>query len=64
VRPEQKARLVGLCAGLIRDEEADGIILGCTELPLMIGDRDFEVAVLDTTRIHIDAVVERLRVGL
>ena len=60
VRPEQKARLVGLCANLIRDEGADGIILGCTELPLMIGERDFDVAVLNTTRIHIDVAIERL----
>jgi len=64
VRPEQKERLVRLCSGLILDEGADGIILGCTELPLMIGARDFDVAVLDTTRIHIDAVVERLTAEL
>ena len=60
VRPEQKERLIKLCSGLIRDGGADGIILGCTELPLMIGPKDFDIAVLDTTRIHIDAVVQRL----
>jgi aspartate racemase len=31
---------------------AQGIILGCTELGLLIGERDVEVPVFDTTRIH------------
>lgn len=60
VRPEQKKKLVELCSGLIQEEKADGIVLGCTELPLMLGAADFDVAVLDTTRIHIDAIVKRL----
>ncbi len=34
------------------DEGAQGVILGCTELPLLIGQKDLTVPVFDTTRIH------------
>lgn len=36
-----------------------GIILGCTELPLLIGKKDLSVPVFDTTRIHAQAAVAR-----
>ena len=63
VLPEKKKVLTALCGKLIDEVRADGIILGCTELPLMLGAEDFDVAVLDTTRIHIDRIVERLAAG-
>ena len=35
----------------------DGVILGGTELPLIIRDVPFALPLLDTTRIHVDAVL-------
>jgi aspartate racemase len=60
VVPEKKARLLGICNRIIETERVDGVILGCTELPLMVKDGDLEVCVLNTTRIHVDAIVSRL----
>jgi len=37
---------------------AEGIILGCTEIPLLIREKDCSVPVFDTTRIHAQAAVE------
>jgi len=37
---------------------ADGIILGCTEIGLLVGNEDSEVPLFDTTRIHAEAAVE------
>ena len=37
---------------------AQGVILGCTEIPLLIGQRDAEMPLFDTTRIHAQAAVE------
>ncbi|MEI2721338.1 MAG: aspartate/glutamate racemase family protein [Gemmatimonadales bacterium] len=37
---------------------AQGIILGCTELPLILGQSDVTVPVFDTTRIHAEAAIE------
>lgn len=36
---------------------AEGIILGCTEIPLLLKQADAEVPLFDTTRIHADAAV-------
>jgi aspartate racemase len=37
---------------------AEGVILGCTEIGLLIGDDDSPVPVFDTTKIHAVAAVE------
>ena len=34
---------------------AEGIILGCTEIPLLIGQQDVAIPVFDTTNIHATA---------
>lgn len=37
---------------------AEGIVLGCTEIGMLIGDQDSSVPIFDTTLIHADAAVE------
>ena len=37
---------------------AEGIVLGCTELPLLIRPADVRVPVFDTTRLHAEAAVK------
>lgn len=37
---------------------AEGIILGCTEVPLIIQQQDFVVPVFNSTQIHVKAAVE------
>lgn len=61
-----------LCLGVVRDESrkeyqrviadlvtdgAEAIILGCTEIELLIGERDSPVPVFPTTRLHAEAAV-------
>jgi aspartate racemase len=61
-----------LCLGVIREESrtaygdviarlvsrgAQGIILGCTEIELLIGSEDSPVPVFPTTRLHAEAAV-------
>jgi aspartate racemase len=43
------ARLVG--------RGAEGVVLGCTELPLLVQSGDVAVPVFDTTRLHAEAAV-------
>jgi len=38
---------------------AEGIILGCTEIPLLIKPGDLSVPVFDTTAIHAEAALEK-----
>ena len=37
---------------------AEGIILGCTEIPLLVKQEDYEIPLFDTTTIHARASVE------
>lgn len=39
-------------------KNVDGIILGCTEIPLLINQQDSHLAFLDTAVIHADAALE------
>jgi aspartate racemase len=57
VAPEVRQRYHDICAKHIDDNGIDSVILACTELPLVISDDDLPVQVLDTTEIHIDAIL-------
>lgn len=39
------------------EQGAEGVILGCTEIPLLIKDKDVSIDVLDTTQLHSKAAV-------
>ena len=57
LRAESKVHVRGVMDQLAQ-RGAEGIILGCTELGLLIGDGDGPVTLFDTTRIHAQAAVE------
>ena len=40
------------------DAGAQAILLGCTEIDLLIGQEDSPVPVFDTTRLHAERAVE------
>jgi aspartate racemase len=42
----------------LKKRGAEGIILGCTELPLLIRPGDVRIPLFDTTRLHAEAAVE------
>lgn len=61
-----------LCLGVVRDESraafvevierlaaagAEGVILGCTEIELLIGPSDSPLPAFPTTRLHVEAAV-------
>jgi aspartate racemase len=44
---------------LIESYDVDAVILGCTEIPLVIKEGDVSKDVLDTARIHLRAIMQR-----
>ncbi|TPL86581.1 aspartate/glutamate racemase family protein [Mesorhizobium sp. B2-3-14] len=58
VTEASKAAYVAEANRLRRDEAADSLIMGCTEITMLIGQDDFDIPVFDTTRIHAGAAVE------
>jgi aspartate racemase len=57
IEPTSKAQYIQIIEELIH-EGAQGIILGCTEIGLLVGEKDVAVPVFDTTLIHATAAVE------
>jgi len=62
VVPEDKKTMLTITRDLLSKHNADGLILGCTELPLMIKDDDLDTLIFNTTQIHVDAIVNSLSV--
>lgn len=56
IKPASRRACVKVIAGLI-GQGAEGIVLGCTELRLLIRPSDANVPLFDTTRIHAEAAV-------
>jgi aspartate racemase len=56
-RKETKERLISIMNKLV-ESGAQGIILGCTEIPMIIQQEDVAVPVFDTGLIHANAAVE------
>lgn len=56
VRPESREAYVAVMAGLV-ERGAEGIVLGCTEIELLVGAEDTSVPVFPTTRLHVEAAV-------
>lgn len=54
VRADSRARLAAMI-GKARARGADGVILGCTELSLILSQGDVDLPVFDTTEIHARA---------
>lgn len=55
--PASKLEYQRIIASLIQ-QGAEGIILGCTEIGLLVKDEDSRVPLFDTTSIHAQAAVE------
>jgi len=68
-----------LCLGVVREASrqayrrvierlvaagAEGVILGCTEIELLVGAADSSVPVYPTTRLHVEAAVTAALVGI
>ena len=57
VSAASKAAYLAEIARLQRQEGIDGVIMGCTEITMLIGQDDLAIPAFDTTRIHAEAAV-------
>ncbi|MEN8241739.1 MAG: aspartate/glutamate racemase family protein [Chloroflexota bacterium] len=57
ILPESKTKYLEVIGGLVA-RGAQGVILGCTEIPLLVKAEDASVPLFDTTFIHAEAAVE------
>lgn len=60
VLPETCAHLLDIVEAMKNRERIDALILGGTELPLILRDGGQGIPFLDTTKIHVSAALDRL----
>lgn len=60
IKPETLAEFQQIIARMRDENGIEAIILGCTELPLILNADNSPVPVLDTMKIHIDAIVNEI----
>ncbi|WP_048601853.1 aspartate/glutamate racemase family protein [Rubeoparvulum massiliense] len=57
VTDESKDKYIAIIERLAQ-RGAEGVILGCTEIPLLIKQEDVSIPVFDTTQLHAEAAVD------
>jgi aspartate racemase len=56
IRDESRQAFVAIIHKLAR-RGAEGVILGCTEIPLLVSEEEAELPLFDTTMIHAEAAL-------
>jgi len=56
IKESSREKLIAIIESLVK-RGAEGIILGCTEIPLLIKQKDVSVPIFNTTSIHAKAAV-------
>ncbi|MCH3916292.1 MAG: amino acid racemase [Spirochaetia bacterium] len=56
---ETKNGLLKIIRRLIAEKSIDGVVLGCTELPLILTESEYGIPFLNTTEIHAQQIFEK-----
>lgn len=60
VLEEDKAAMLAIANKMLAAHQADALVLGCTELPLILKEGDLDTVLIDTTQVHIEAIVREI----
>ncbi len=58
IKNSTRQELLSVVKRMIDEDSIDGLILGCTELPLILEKNEYGIPFLKTTAIHIDSIVD------
>lgn len=57
ISEDSKKEFISIASGLV-EKGCEGIILGCTEIGMLLKNEDVNIALFDTTQIHCEALVQ------
>lgn len=60
VNNETKKEFLKIVTQMINRDDIQGVILGCTELPMLIKNEDLNIHQLNTTEIHVNKIVDTI----
>lgn len=58
IKESSKKYYVDVINEMIKENKIEGIILGCTEIEMLIKQNDIDIPIFDTTQSHIDFIVD------
>lgn len=58
IKDESRQYYIDIINNMIKEEQIEGIILGCTEIEMLIKEKDLDIPIFDTTQAHIDEIVD------
>ncbi|MDX6152211.1 aspartate/glutamate racemase family protein [Marinococcus sp. PL1-022] len=58
VNPGTQKEFERITREMIEQHQLDTVILGCTELPMILSDEDFSIPFLNTMQVHVDKAVD------
>jgi len=61
IKDRSRNEIITVIDRVKKDAGVEGVILGCTELPLILSQKDLALPCIDPARIHVDALVRECR---
>ena len=55
---ETRTGLLHIVKKMIDDDSIEALILGCTELPLILTKSEMGIPFLNTTQIHVESIIK------
>lgn len=55
---ETREGLIDIIKRMINDNSIEGVILGCTELPLILTKNELGIPFFNTTQIHVESIIK------
>lgn len=60
ISEKSRKTLIKIIHRLVNEMGVEGVVLGCTELPLLLNQKQTEIPLFNTTKIHVDAIINVL----
>jgi aspartate racemase len=61
VNDKSRRELLAIISRISKESGVEGVILGCTELPLILSQKDLDITCINPARIHVDALVRECK---
>ena len=57
IKNSSKEYYISVINNMIQQNDIKGVILGCTEIEMLVKQADLDIPIFDTTQSHIDSIV-------
>ena len=59
IKRESKLEFIRIITNL-KESDIEGVILGCTEIPMLLEQKDLDIRVFDSMQLHADEIVREM----